>query len=75
MSEQPGRVPELGSHGPLTRRMTYSFEPWMLDALERVADANKHLGVRQADVARQCIEYGLAALYGIERPTREPRRP
>lgn len=75
MTERSGRVPELGSHGPLTRRMTYSFEPWMLDGLERVAAANQHFGVRQADVARQCIEYGLAELYGIERPAREPRRP
>lgn len=53
-----------------TRRMTYSLEEWMDDAIARVADESE--GLTQADVARACLEHGLAALYGIERPTEAP---
>lgn len=50
--------------------MTYSLEEWMDDAIARVADESE--GLTQADVARACLEHGLAALYGIERPTEAP---
>jgi hypothetical protein len=52
-------------------RNTYSLEAWMDDAIIAAALAR---GITQADVVRECLEYGLGELYNVGRSRRARRK-